>query len=59
LKWGVKVLTPVESTEYSQETTLVHTQEYPISLPMFEIGQVSRLKARCSPISQLVIIVMQ
>jgi len=39
-----------ESTEYSQETTLVYTQEYPITLPMVGIGQRSRLNARCLPI---------
>ena len=39
-----------ESTEYSQETPLVYTQEYPIPLPMVGIGQRSRLTAHCLPI---------
>jgi len=33
------VLNRVESTEYSWETTVVYTQEYPITLPIIGIGQ--------------------
>jgi len=45
------VLNRVESTEFSQETTDVYTQEYPITLPMVGTGQMSRLNARCLPIT--------
>ena len=34
-----------------QETTNVYTQEYPITLSLFGIGQMSRLNASCSPIT--------
>ena len=44
------MLNPVKSTEYSRETSLVYTQEYPITLSMFGIGQMPRLNARCLPI---------
>jgi len=37
------VLNRVESTEYSQATTVVYTQEYPLTLLMVGIGQMSRL----------------
>jgi len=47
------VLNPVDSTEYPWETTVVYTQGYPITLPTFGIGQMSRLNARCSPIQLL------
>ena len=47
-----EVLTRVESTEYSWATTVVYTQEYPTTLPMVGIGQMSRLNARCLPIIQ-------
>ena len=40
------MLNRVESTEYSQATTLVHTQEYPITLPVVEVGQLTRLNTR-------------
>ena len=40
------MLTHVESTEYSRATTVVYTQEYPITLAMVGIGQMSRLNAR-------------
>ena len=33
LKKGRQVLIQVESSDYSQATTLIYTQEYPISLP--------------------------
>ena len=45
------MLNRVESTEYSWATTVV-THEYPITLPMDGIGQMSRLNARCLPIKQ-------
>ena len=41
------MLTHVESTEYSRATTVVYTQEYPITLAMVGIGQMSRPNARC------------
>ena len=41
------MLNQVESTEYSQATTVVYTHEYPITLPMDGTGQLSRLNARC------------
>jgi len=41
------VLNRLESTELSQATILVHTQEDPITLPMVGSGQVLRLNARC------------
>jgi len=44
------VLNRVESTDYSRATTVVYTQEYPTLLPKVEIGQMSRLIARCLPI---------
>jgi len=44
------VLICVKSTEYSQATTVVYTQEYPITVSMVGIGQISRLIARCLPI---------
>ena len=36
---------PAKSTEYSRATTVVYTQEYPTTVPMFEIGQMSSFKA--------------
>ena len=50
------MLNRVESTEYSQVTTLVHTQEYPITLPVVGIGQLTRLNARCLSIPMHTII---
>ena len=41
-----------KSTEYSRATTIVYTQEYPITLPMFGTGQMSRHNARCLPLRQ-------
>jgi len=45
-------LNRVENTEYSQATTctVVYTQEYPITLHMVGIGQMSSLNAHCLPI---------
>ena len=40
----------VESTAYSRATTVVHTHEYPITLPMVGTGQMSKLNVRCLPI---------
>ena len=45
------MLNPVESTEYSRQTTLVYIQEYPITLPLDGVSQMSRLNARCSPMT--------
>jgi len=45
------VLNQVESTEYSRATTVVYTQEYPITVHTVGIGQMSRLNARCLPIN--------
>jgi len=42
LKIG-QVLNRVESTEFSRPTTGVYTQEYPITVSMVGIGQMSRL----------------
>jgi len=36
------------------ETTVVYTQEYPITLSMVGIDVISRLYARCLPVSQTV-----
>jgi len=47
------VFKPAKSTEYSRETTLVYTQEYPLTQSMFGIGQMSRLNARCLPIGNI------
>ena len=44
------MLNRVESTDYSRATTVVHTHEYPITLHMVGIGQMSRPNARCLPI---------
>jgi len=40
------VLNRVKSTKYSQATTDVYRQEYPITVPIVGIGQMSRLNAR-------------
>ena len=45
------MLNRVESTEYSRATTIVHTQENPITLLLVGIGQCSRRNARCLPIT--------
>jgi len=45
----------VDSTEYSRETTVVYTQEYPMPVPMFGIDQMSRFSARCLPIHVLIL----
>jgi len=47
------MLNRVESTEYSRQTTLVYIQEYPITLPLDGVSQMSRLNARCSPMTIL------
>jgi len=44
------VFNRVESTEYSQAMTVVYTHEYPLTLPVDGIGQMSRLNAQCSSI---------
>jgi len=44
------VLKRVERTEYSRETTVVYTQEYPITLSMVRICQMSRVNDRSLPI---------
>jgi len=36
------------------ETSIVYTQQYPITLPMVGTGQMSRLNTRCSPIDTMV-----
>jgi len=42
------VLNRVESTEVLRAiSTVVYTHEYPITLPLFGIGQRSMLNARC------------
>jgi len=41
------VLKRVESTKFSRATTVVYTQEYPITLPEIGTGQMSMLNARC------------
>ena len=43
---------PAKSTEYSRETTIVYTYEYPIALTMDVTGQMSRPSVRCLPIVQ-------
>jgi len=45
------VLKRVESTEYSRPNTVVFKQEYPITLTLDGLGQISRLNARCLPIA--------
>ena len=45
--------TSVKRTEYSRATTValhVYTQVYPITLPIFGKGQMSKRNARCLPI---------
>ena len=37
---GGQLLNRVEITEYSRATTIVYTQEYPITLPMVGMGQI-------------------
>jgi len=37
------VFNPVKSTEYSRATMVVYVQEYPITLTMFGLGQMSML----------------
>jgi len=37
----------VLSPEYSRVTSVVYTQEYPITLLKVELGQISRLNAHC------------
>jgi len=39
------VLNQVENTVYSRATRVVYTQEYPLTLPLVGIGQMSRLNA--------------
>jgi len=41
----------VDSTDYSRETTVVYTHEYPITVPIVGIGQMSKLSAHCLPMS--------
>ena len=45
------MLNRVESIEFSRATTIVYTQQYPLTLPMVGMGQMSRLNARCLPIT--------
>ena len=52
LKQAGHVLNRVHTTAFSRETTIVYKQEYPISLLMVGIGQMSRLNACCLPIIQ-------
>ena len=47
------MLNHFESTEYLQATIDVYTQEYPITLPVVGIGQMSWLNAHCSPILEI------
>jgi len=49
-----QVLNQVESTDYSQATSVVYTQEYPITLPMAGIGQICMLNASCLPMYMFV-----
>ena len=51
------MLNRVERPEYSQATTLVYTQEYPITLTMVGTGQMSRLNARWLPIALILSLV--
>jgi len=51
------VLNRVERPEYSQATTVVYTQEYPITLTMVGTGQMSRLNARWLPIALILSLV--
>ena len=44
------MLNRVVSPEIPRATTVVHTQEYPITLLMVGSGQLSRLNAGCLPI---------
>ena len=44
------MLTCIERIEYSKATTVVYTQQYPLTLPMVGIGQMSRHNAPCLPI---------
>ena len=41
------MLNRVESTAFLRETTVVYTNEYPFTLPMVGIGQLSTLNAGC------------
>ena len=50
------MLNRVESTEYSRASTAVYTHEYPITLPMVGIGQMSRFNDSCLPIDGTIII---
>ena len=52
-KEGGQELYRVESTELSRATTVVYTQEYPITLPLVGIGQMSSLNARGLPLGSL------
>jgi len=46
------VLNRIESTEFSPATNFVYTHEYPITLPMVGIDQLSRHNARPSQVSE-------
>ena len=50
-KFGGQVLSRVEGTDYSRATTVVHKHEYPLTLSLVGIGQMSRLNDRCLPIT--------
>jgi len=50
LKIGRQVLTRIESTDYPRVTTIVFKQEYPITLTVGGLGQMSRRDVRCLPI---------
>ena len=52
------MLNRVKSTEYSRATTVVYTQEYPITRSMIQICQMLRLNAPCLPIHIIIIIII-